>query len=217
MSIKIWSNGQKGAFLHCHNTPSANVKTGDMAQLAVLPIRVTPTELMKTRKDNLICGSCPLQSGKGCYVNPVVYNSVQSGSKPGNMPKLNKPIRLGSYGDPGLLPIEVLEECLDKAPGWTGYTHQWQDIDKAYSQYLMASIDSISSATRQQAKEKGYRTFRILSDKDSLEVGEVLCPNYTHNTSCRDCGLCSGTKGKGKIDIAIPVHGPANKIKAFNK
>tara|TARA_R100001594_G_C4036505_1_gene262289 strand:- start:742 stop:1395 length:654 start_codon:yes stop_codon:yes gene_type:complete len=217
MSLKVWSNGHIGAFLHCHDKPSANIKTGDMAQLAILAIRYLPTDLLKKGMDYLICGLCALKGGKGCYVNPVVYNSIWRHAKKGKMPKLNKPIRLGSYGDPGLLPLKVLKQAIDKAKGrWTGYTHQWSDIDPSYAQYLMASIDGIDGKTRQQAKAKGYRTFRILGPDDNLEQGEILCPNFTHDVQCRDCLLCSGTEGRGKTDIAIPVHGAPNKIKLWN-
>ena len=219
MAIKIWSNGQKMACLYAHKVKSKNPKTGDMAQLAVLAVRHKPTELLRLGLDALICGICELLGGNGCYVNTVFLNDVWRSSfrrKVEAIPTMVKPLRLGSYGDPALLPIELLDDCIGKAPHWTGYTHQWPVVDSVYSKYLMASIDGISPYTRSDAKKLGYRTFRVLGKGDKLEKGEIMCPNYTHGITCSKCGLCSGTSGRGKADIAIPAHGPANKVSVFN-
>lgn len=225
MAYQVWKNNLIFAALSCDKTKSANPKTGDMAQLAVLPLHNLPTDSIKNKTDHLQCGTCPLSAsaGKGgkntCYVNVIYQNAVwKSAKKHGlkEIPVLKKPLRLGSYGDPGFIPLDTLDDLTEKSQGHTGYTHQWKDIDNGYSRHLMASIDPFGP-TRAEAKALGYRTYRILADGEALEKGEALCPNVTHGTTCAKCGLCSGTKGKGKIDIAIPVHGTPSLVKVFDK
>lgn len=72
-------------------SPSANRKTGRMAQLWILPADATPLDAMRTGADAAICGSCPLRGtigtdgkrrvGRACYVNSTqpclrVYHEV---------------------------------------------------------------------------------------------------------------------------------------------
>jgi hypothetical protein len=218
--MKIWSDGHRMATLSCLKTKSANTKTGDMVQLSVLPVRETATSAIKNKRDSLICGDCPLKASLGgpCYVNPVSYNAPQkaySKRKVETPSKLNKPLRLGAYGDPGFIPLKILEDVTSKAKGHTGYTHQWHKIKREYRTYLMASIDHIDNGqTKAKAKALGYRTFRILKQGDTLDKGEILCPNSTHGIQCADCLLCAGTS-KGAKDIAIMGHGAPSKAKQF--
>lgn len=218
--MKIWSDGHRMATLSCISTKSANAKTGDMVQLSVLPVRETATSAIKNKRDSLICGDCPLKASLGgpCYVNPVSYNAPQKKNAKSKVevPKeLNKPLRLGAYGDPAFVPLDTLEDVTSKAQGYTGYTHQWHKIDSKYSKYLMASIDHVDNGqTKAKAKALGYRTFRILTANDTLDENEILCPNSTHGIQCADCLLCAGTS-KGAKDIAIMGHGAPSKAKAF--
>lgn len=220
--MKIWSNGWIMGALSCLKTPSANIKTGDMVQLSILPVREKTTDSIKHKTDYRQCGDCPLKSSLGgpCYVNTVSYNSTQikNASAPvEDVPKMDKPLRLGAYGDPAFIPIEKLEELTASAPSYTGYTHQWHNVDAEYARYNMASIDHISEArgiTRERAKDLGYRTFRILKEKEELDAGEIMCPNYTHGVQCAKCGLCAGTS-RGSKDIAIRGHGAPNKLAVF--
>ena len=91
----------------------------------------------------------------------------------------------------------------------------------------MASVESIEDAKKAHAM--GWRTFRVLQGvpakkrrkgtpeqnaamkaaaiavaKSLLMPGEILCPNYTVDVQCSDCGLCDGANGKKSI--AIPAH-----------
>jgi hypothetical protein len=217
-SIKIWESKKIFAALTGMAKPSKNPKTGDLLQLAILPTKLTVTDSIRLKSDRPQCGNCPLAAHtpgpNSCYVNPVAYQSVQKVTESmwvHHWPKLpDKGIRLGSYGDPARLPLELLKQ-LTRDRLSVGYTHQWKTCRPSYSRYCMASIDHTGG--RLEAKAKGYRTFRILGPEDQLEQGEVLCPNYTHGTQCADCGLCNGAReGDKRKDIAIPVHGPINKV-----
>jgi hypothetical protein len=107
-------------------------------------------------------------------------------------------------------------QFIDKnSQGWTGYTHQWEDIKyDDYKKYFMASVDTAEEYN--EANQNGWRTFRVGSDDVTLE-GEIICPNTTSGVSCRDCRLCDGL-GRHKMarNIAVVVHGTIGKINAFN-
>jgi hypothetical protein len=116
------------------------------------------------------------------------------------------PIRLGAYGDPAFIPIEVLISLhanpkTMKAKGGTGYTHQWKSVDHAYSEFLMASVDSLEEYL--QAKAMQWRTFWVIKDfkeiqSSKVEQDVVQCAYYTKNVQCDSCGLCSGWRSKAK-------------------
>ena len=226
-SIKIWEDRERDlyAVLYCLDRPSANKKTGDMVQLAVFGLQHKPTFYIKNKAQHM-CGSCELV--KQCYVNPVNLNHIYEKTAHldvERIPKLHKPIRLGSWGDPGLLPKSLLHGLVYSAPGHTGYTHLWQEIDTKYSQYLMASIDHLSAHKanetleqhKQMAQSLGYRTFTILRPGEQTE--DIICPNTTHNKLCRECKLCDGNAYPFKTwrSISVPLHGPQNKIKSYLK
>ncbi len=50
----------------------------------------------------------------------------------------NKYIRFGTYGEPSLIPMDVMNAMVWVAKSWTGYTHQWRKKPE-YAAYLMAS------------------------------------------------------------------------------
>jgi hypothetical protein len=111
--------------------------------------------------------------------------------------------RLGAYGDPAAVPLEVWTEALKrfKASGHTGYTHQWKSERLEDTLALcQASLDGPGLANSHKV-QGGY--FRVTSEPDKLLPGEILCPSYTHGTTCADCGLCNATGHK----VVIPVHG----------
>ena len=228
-SVKIWEDRQRDlyAVLYCLDRPSSNRKTGDMVQLGVMCLSKSPTQIIKDREQEKNCGNCALKY-RTCYVNPVSLNHVYKKSvnlDVERIPKLHKPIRLGSWGDPGLLPISLLHGLVYSAPGHTGYTHLWQEIDTKYSQFLMASIDHLSALKsgetleqhKQRAQSMGYRTFTILRPGEQTE--DIICPNTTHNKLCRECKLCDGNAYPYKTmrSISVPLHGPPSKIKSYLK
>lgn len=112
-------------------------------------------------------------------------------------------IRFGTYGEPSLHPIEMIEAMVDVADNWTGYTHQWKRSD-VLSKWFMASTHTLDESN--VAREQGYRSYIATP----TPIGEVVnCPaskESGYKSSCSKCGLCSGTEGKGKKSIYILNH-----------
>ena len=111
-------------------------------------------------------------------------------------------VRFGTYGEPSLHPVELIEAMVSTCDNWTGYTHQWQKKD--LSPWLMASVHTLEG--EQMARSKGYRSYIATDEKlDSI----VNCPaskEAGYKSSCSKCGLCSGTLGKGTKSIYILTH-----------
>ena len=151
-------------------TPTDNQKTGDMLQLWILLSEVSPVDAIRSGADRAICGDCIHRTGRihvlegfkfvlkfvrTCYVlvfqSPrTVWGSFKAGSyKPITEKQKafcrSHDVRLGAYGDPALIPFEVIEEIINPdLEGHTGYTAQWRDprIDPRFKLLLMASVNS---------------------------------------------------------------------------
>jgi len=211
---------------------SQNKKTGTMLQTYFLHRDLHPYEAVKTGADESICGNCihrpslAKQTGEAvCYVNTMHGPaSVYKAYKAGNYPHIGldglaeivkgKSVRLGSYGDPCIAPVEISETIVKNALRHTGYTHRWLDKDfnvEAWSPLVMASVDNVIQANK--AVEMGMRYFRVSNGIDELLEKEVRCPASAEmgkRTTCQKCSLCSGTKIKAK-NIVIADHGPGWK------
>ena len=214
-------NGQKIVAILTLKT--ANVKTGQMAQLWILDANNNPVEASKKGLDSSVCGGCKLRKSLGgaCYVNlgqaPL---AVYKAYKLDKYPTLAKneynalkglKIRFGAYGDPFAIPTEILTALKQVATNNTSYTHQHENASFELMQISMASVDSISEQKR--AVKKGFRTFRVATADSPILENEIICPNVTKGTQCADCNLCSGASLKAK-NIVIPVHGNGkNKFK----
>ena len=212
----VWKNEEIAFILTGLTKGSSNLKTGNMVQSWIIRHDMHPAEAVKKGKDDAICGDCPLR-GKGgkdrsCYVNYVfgpgaIYKAMDNYS--GNTDRLGtRTLRLGSYGDPAFVPMEVLRPLVRKARKHTGYTHQWRECAPEYAEVCMASVENATDKAK--ANAKGYRTFRIVSGVDKLQKDEVLCPaskEAGYKLSCEECGLCSGLKGGKKKNVAIVGHG----------
>lgn len=221
--------------------PSENRKTGAMVQVWVLPRDASPIESVRTGADASVCGDCPLRGmlgkGRGCYVDlakapGAVWNAYHRGVYPAwDGAPFARPLRLGAWGDPAALPIEILEALAAAAPqGHTGYTHQWASLPastaKRYRALLMASVETSREYTH--AQYLGWRTFRVLPIGSDIEAepvpsvhrddrrrkNEIICPASPEGgdrAACATCGLCNGSLGKGARDprasIAILAHG----------
>lgn len=195
---------------------STNQKTGDMSQLWILRSDISPIEASNQKLDDAICGDCQFRQslGGGCYVNigqaPLqVFRTYNKG----NYPFITdysvfegKGMRFGAYGDPAAIPLDILTNLKAVVTNNTSYTHQWKFNDsKALGDVSMASVDNLLEA--EQAKEKGFRWFRVTNDIGVLRDDEIVCPNYTHDVQCKDCKLCSGNGYEGAKNIVIPSHG----------
>jgi hypothetical protein len=203
---------------------SKNPKTGNLVQTYILADNgETPVEAWMNGGDASICGNCPhRQASLGtCYVNvtqgpQTVYRAYKAGTYPCFNAKRHlrlfrgRIIRLGTYGDPAAVPLEVWETILGVASSWTGYTHQWRTCSRRYRKYLMASVET--PGQRQQALEMGYRTFRVRLADQPLEPGEFECPASEEagkRLTCEECRACSGAKSGGhNATPAVIFHGP---------
>ena len=101
--------------------------------------------------------------------------------------------RFGTYGEPTLMPIEFMHLLSTIVKKYSGYTHQYMNVNREYSRYLMASTHNIFEVNI--AKSEGYRSFLVGSEKPG---NFVLCPSSStiakdNKISCANCGLCSGS------------------------
>jgi hypothetical protein len=202
-----------------------------MHQTWILRQDVHPFEAIKTGADGSICGTCPMRFDpetfkRICFVNPITLSQIYR-SYLGNKYKpvrLNahdniwfdlKPLRIGSYGDPAAVPIEVWLDWLDLLKalkiGWTGYTRRWMyPENQGFKQFLMAS--TFSDTEQAQAKSLGWHTYRVLQQGAELPELATVCPGSEEGgyaKQCRECLMCKGTAA-GK-DIVTYAHGGHGK------
>lgn len=211
-----------------NKTYRSNKKTGDMVQVWILGRHENPLSAIHKGRDKVVCFNCPmrgeLQQNKDgtttnkkrkCYVNVArapwqVFEKYNRGGYdylPDYSVFDNKPVRLGAYGEPVLIPISIIRKIVSHASSWTGYSHQWhRPIFQKYSDYLMASCDETNVAL---AHSMGWRAF-IVTDTVKRVKGSATCPashEMGQRLHCAECGACSGNLGKGNRDINIAIHG----------
>ena len=203
---------------------STNRKTGNMVQSYILRRDVSPITALATNKDRSICGDCPLRGktvngkriGRPCYVNvgkgPQSVWKGQSNFAGKEESISGRTFRMGTYGDPAFVPISVWRKLIVKSRGHTGYTHQWRKVTaQPYRAIVMASVES--PATKADANSRGWRTFRVMRQSETLQHDEILCPASEEagkRTTCENCQLCSGNTIKAK-NVAIYAHS-SNKV-----
>lgn len=211
---------------------SANAKTGEMVQTWIMRQDQKPAEAVRSGADESVCGDCIHRTVGGlgtCYVNTGwSVNQVWRSWKAGKYQHITTPvrtwmrdnfhIRMGSYGDPVAVPKKTWKSILPTNPrNSTGYTHMWRCRQaQRYKSFLMASVES--EAERIEANARGWRTFMVVAHNRDIPRDMVWCPSDGLNprknkTTCVKCGLCSGTRRKGK-DVAIFAHGKS--AKTFN-
>jgi hypothetical protein len=203
---------------------TSNIKTGQMSQIWILNKNINPVESVKTGFDAVSnCSGCPFANGMGCYVNVgqaplAVFKAWQRGvyerlgiSELSEAFK-GKYVRFGAYGNPSLIPLEIIKPIAKASKGWTGYFHNWHLMSKeralAYGQFFMASTETEES--RIKALAMGLRVFHVSPDqpKDFIE-----CPSDSRGIQCKDCRLCDGLNKRAK-NIWINPHG-SKKSKAI--
>lgn len=122
------------------------------------------------------------------------------------MMSMNKYVRFGSYGEPSMHPLELVKNMTKVSRNWTGYTHQYFRKPE-YAEFFMASVHNAKQAETAMQKFN-YRSFIATDNVQGLE-GTVQCPASKEGgfkSNCADCGLCSGTAGKGKKSVRILEH-----------
>lgn len=211
------------------DSPSANSKTGPMIQTWIMRQDVHPVEAIATGADASVCVDCPLRgdgtgAGRACYVQvgkaPVsVWRSYRSGRyRRATLDELEGMFsgsffRIGSYGDPAMVPFEVWEACL-RGVGigrQTGYTHQWPTLDARWAGIIMASCDNVEAF--EAAIAAGWRAFVVVPhDAPTFPSGTVECMSERERNprQCADCLACGGTRNgavSGAVSIAIRAHG----------
>jgi hypothetical protein len=202
-----------------------NSKTGDLLQTYIIRSDISPLTALRTKQDSSICGQCPNRPAliketnePCCYVNvgrapQQVYEGFIDGmyppASPSSVGHLRR-IRLGAYGDPAAVPIEIWDALLSRCLGYTGYTHQWRaSFAQCLRPYCMASCNSESDYF--EARALGWRTFRIGT---SLLPGEFSCPasaEQNHRLTCSQCLACDGydSSRPRKASVLIQPHGPS--------
>ena len=113
-------------------------------------------------------------------------------------------VRFGTYGEPSLLPMDLVKRMTNVSKSWTGYTHQWKKVDPQYANYFMASTHTEDE--ERIASLIGYRSF-VASPIPITQF--ISCPaseEMGFKSNCSKCGLCSGTMGKGTKSVIILEH-----------
>ena len=192
---------------------SSNAKTGSMIQVWILRADMSPMDAINANMDTAICGHCPLRGdsgkGRGCYVAvgkapATVWKTWRAGKYRPVDPSAfqGRKVRLGAYGDPAMLPVQLVREVQKHARGITGYTHQWNlPFGRAFAGLVMASVET--PAGEKKALSMGFGTFRAGARNGSDRGKATLCANEAEGIQCADCMACDG----GKRAIYIPAHG----------
>lgn len=206
---------------------TSNRKTGQMAQLWILRADMRPMEAIHSGADSAICGPCPLRGNgtgknRACYVvvsqaPTSIWKTYRAGRYPIASPEFvanvlrGRRMRLGAYGDPAMLPIDVVKTLISTLKGHTGYTHQWPNIAPEWAHILMASADTV--ADRRNARMAGWRSFYVVpmgTDIAAIPNAVECMATREHNKlQCAECLACAGTRGRKAIavDIVITAHG----------
>jgi len=211
------------------NRKSKNPKTGEMIQTYILRQDIKPIFARRLSEDKSICGDCKHKEHATCYVNlchgpRAVFAAFHDGSyrkwESGDIESFRGAyIRLGTYGDPAAVPLEVWDNLAGVAKAITGYTHQWKTCDQRLKQYCMASVDSIVGYNKEyfQAQLMGWRTFRVRESLDNkLFANEFVCPASKEAgvlTNCKQCGACGGFSQKRKKCPTIIIHGDTMELR----
>jgi hypothetical protein len=209
--------------------PSANRKTGPLAQLWILPQVESIRQLFDDAEtESSVCGDCPLRKNNGlgvprqCYVNPMAMQSIYRSSPPSwdapisELPvnrRLVRGIRFGAFGDPSALPIELLEQLAARFNNrFTGYTRQWRRFPE-YQRFLMASV--LTAQERFDAVTSGWRYFSAIDESEPPPPDSILCLAEAKNVACSDCRLCNGSGRTAKVNVHIPLHGSSANTAIF--
>lgn len=204
---------------------SDNVKTGPMVQTWIIRADLDPVAASKVGADASVCGDCPHRHaiGGACYVTlfqaPLsVYRAYKRGLYSGDAARAKvtralakgASVRLGAYGDPAAVPVEVWRTLVaNSKSGHTGYTHQWRNPVAADLRTLcMASVDSEEEG--RAALALGWRYFRVLGAGESKPKRAVECLADAKGKTCAECRLCDGARtGRDiqPVSVWIQVHG----------
>lgn len=204
---------------------SKNRKTGPSIQIWILDSEMHPHESRQSGHDaEKQCKGCPFASYNGCYVATHTLTAIWKAYQNGRYQWLYKQdydkffqgkyVRFGAYGNPSMLPIDLIERIANLAHKHTGYFHDWHSMPSQraqdYGRFLMASVDSDWDAI--YAAQLGLRYFRTIPTESEAPEEGLECPATTKGLTCAQCGLCDGLHhGDHRPDIWIRVHGYQSK------
>lgn len=193
-------------------------------------------EIYAGRPQDLVSNDIAVLAQRACYVRPhlepwIVWTKYHDDEYPDatGLPGIcagthawrrrvnpaRLPVRIGSYGDPAAVPIEVWRELVATADRYTGYSHLWDDprTDPALKKYCMASVDNLEQRDRAQAA--GWRTFLVVAEGGTLPPDDIICPASKaggSRTTCDRCRLCMATSIGCEKSISIFAHGPGKEF-----
>ncbi len=138
-------------------------------------------------------------------------------------------IRLGTYGDPAMVPARVWRNLLLSAEWSAGYSHQWRYAWAAeHRAFCMASCDSAADVV--EAAAGGWRTFAVIPGdgehrahaaalREATGDTAALCPaskEAGERVQCITCPIkCDGANDGRKVShVVIPAHGPITATRA---
>lgn len=202
---------------------SSNRKTGDIPQVWILHRDLHPSQALATGWDESICGDCQHRGdgtgkNRSCYVEigkapAAVWRAYQRGSYPAAdgwhrvamLARISgRAIRRGAYGDPGMLPADVVQRLnREHDGGHRGYTHQWQYSWASWTAgTFMASCDHPTDVVA--ASAGGWRTFQVVAQGQGGTIGRVCPATVTGSQAqCATCTQCDGKHGH----IFVEAHG----------
>lgn len=200
---------------------SANDKTGAMIQTWILRTDVSPIEAFRSAAGYSNCGNCPHKINQTCYVNwgqaPLaVWRAYLRGSYepiPSWDLFADLMVRIGSAGDPAMVPVHIWHLALEHAAGHTGYTHQWREVfAQPLRGLVQASCDGLLDYV--DSTERGWKPFLVKPASFATPKGAVHCPSSEEmgrKTNCAACALCDG----GSVPVVINAHGSRRKAVAL--
>jgi hypothetical protein len=204
-----------------------NEKLGDMIPISIIRRDVPPCLAAKIGDDSSVCGDCKHRDFHSCYVTlhhspQNIYDAFHRDRYVNLEPDLYKLfhgryVRIGAYGDPAAVPIDVWQNLCLHVAGYTGYTHQWKTCNQQLKHYCMASVDSTTNYYEEyhKAREMGWRTFRVRVPEDSLIFeNEFVCPASKEagkKATCDKCGACRGIAARDMKSVVIIAHGGGAK------
>ncbi len=212
---------------------SDNEKTGAVIQCWILHAGLEPLAANHKGLDESVCSSCKHRHFRSCYVNfargpEQVYQTWKDGKYPvldmdnPRTPEIfrDKIIRLGAFGDPVAVPVEVWDTITQRCISHLGYTHQWkQKRNNVYKKYCMASCDTLGEVYK--AKFRRWRPFYVRQEGEALPPGFFECPASKaagKRLTCAECKACAGgTHCWGQASPSIVVHGPSWKTVFFKR
>tara|TARA_Y100000034_G_scaffold129393_1_gene185758 strand:- start:269 stop:1051 length:783 start_codon:yes stop_codon:yes gene_type:complete len=209
---------------------SRNPKTGKAIQIWIIRADIAPHEALQTGDDFSVCFHCKHAKFGSCYVNLGmgpwnIYQAYLEGKyKMATKRSLEyfrgKTVRLGAYGDPGAVPVDIWDSICGVAKSWLGYTHAWRyKLALPVKKYCMASCDTEKEAM--EAISRGWKPFYVRSENDAIPAGFFSCPASAEagkRLTCEDCGVCKGGEHReGQGAVTLLRHGPSFKKVFFER